>query len=325
MGKSSTVVLDSSRFLVELCGVNDENLRLLETLLGARIDSRGNELHIDSDDETRHVLLRSVVDELRAHARMGQSPSGDLIRAVYESITDDDETNPELLRENSIAIVGRDGTIFPRTIAQAHYARNLAQKEIVFSVGPAGTGKTYLAVAHALSEVLGRKKRKLVLTRPVVEAGESLGYLPGDLAQKISPYLRPLYDAMESLVPFETIQRMEEQHVIEIAPLAYMRGRSLNNCYVILDEAQNTTREQMKMFLTRIGEGSRAVITGDVTQIDLPRKQSSGLLHAIELLQGIPEIRFSFFTARDVVRNPLVQKIISAYESETAGKPEHGQ
>ena len=321
MGKSSTVVLDSAHFLAELCGVNDENLRLLETLLGARIHSRGNELRLDSDDQSTHELLRAIVAELEEHARTGQSPSRDLIRAVYESITDEDESNPDLLRDNAIAIVGRDSTVFPRTIAQAHYARNLAQKEIVFSVGPAGTGKTYLAVAHALSEVLGRRKRKLVLTRPVVEAGESLGYLPGDLAQKISPYLRPLYDAMESLIPFETIQRMEDQHVIEIAPLAYMRGRSLNNCYVILDEAQNTTREQMKMFLTRIGEGSRAVITGDVTQIDLPRKNSSGLLHAIDLLQDIPEIRFNFFTARDVVRNPLVQKIITAYESEAGASP----
>ena len=150
----------------------------------------------------------------------------------------------------------------------------------------------------------------------MVEAGESLGFLPGDLAQKISPYLRPLYDAMESLVPYETIQRLEEQRVIEIAPLAYMRGRSLNDCYVILDEAQNTTREQMKMFLTRIGDGSEAVITGDVTQIDLPRKRQSGLLHAVDLLGGIPDIRFCFFTSSDVVRNPLVQKIINAYEAE---------
>jgi phosphate starvation-inducible PhoH-like protein len=189
--------------------------------------------------------------------------------------------------------------------------------DVVFSIGPAGTGKTYLAVAHALRDVLTRKRRKLVLTRPVVEAGESLGYLPGDLAQKISPYLRPLYDAMESLVPYETIRRMEDQRVIEIAPLAYMRGRSLNDCYVILDEAQNSTREQMKMFLTRIGEGSQAVITGDVTQIDLPRKRHSGLLHAVELLRDISDIRFCYFAAKDVVRNPLVQKIIGAYEAES--------
>jgi phosphate starvation-inducible PhoH-like protein len=256
------------------------------------------------------------MEELKAHAKLGQPPSRNLIKAVYESVTNDDSSAPDLLKKNSILIPGRDRSVFPRSIAQARYAEFLSASDIVFSVGPAGTGKTYLAVAHALSEVLGRKKRKLVLTRPVVEAGESLGYLPGDLAQKISPYLRPLYDAMESLIPYETIQRMEEQRIIEIAPLAYMRGRSLNDCYVILDEAQNTTREQMKMFLTRIGEGTRAVVTGDVTQIDLPRKHTSGLLHAMELLRVVHEIKFIFFTADDVVRNPLVQKIINAYEAE---------
>jgi phosphate starvation-inducible PhoH-like protein len=318
LGKSSAVVLDSSRFLAELCGVNDENLRLLETLIGTRIHSRGNELYLDSSDQETWLVFQQLVDELLSRAQLGQPPSRDLIKAVFESVTNEDSSTPELMKNNCFAIPGRDSSVYPRTIAQAHYAENLAAKEIVFSVGPAGTGKTYLAVAHALSEVLGRRKRKLVLTRPVVEAGESLGYLPGDLTQKISPYLRPLYDAMESLIPYETIHRMEDQHIIEIAPLAYMRGRSLNDCYVILDEAQNTTREQMKMFLTRIGESSQAVITGDVTQIDLPRKNSSGLLHAMDLLRSIPEIAFSLFTARDVVRNPLVQKIVNAYEAEDA-------
>jgi phosphate starvation-inducible PhoH-like protein len=171
-------------------------------------------------------------------------------------------------------------------------------------------------VAHALREVLSRRKRKLILTRPVVEAGERLGFLPGDLAQKINPYLKPLYDAMESLAPTDTIQKLEDDRVIEIAPLAYMRGRSLNDCYIILDEAQNTTQEQMKMFLTRIGEGSRAVITGDITQVDLPDRSKSGLLHAMKILGTIPEIHFSYFTARDVVRNALVKKIVEAYEAE---------
>jgi phosphate starvation-inducible PhoH-like protein len=188
--------------------------------------------------------------------------------------------------------------------------------DISFCVGPAGTGKTWLAVAEALRLVLSKGLRKLVLTRPVVEAGESLGFLPGDLAQKINPYLRPLYDAMESLVPFEVIRRMEETRAIEIAPLAYMRGRSLNDCMVILDEAQNTTREQMKMFLTRIGGGARAVITGDTTQIDLPRPADSGLLHAVSLLAGVEGIHFSFLHTIDVVRNPLIKKIIQAYDNE---------
>ncbi|MFP4114332.1 MAG: PhoH family protein [Spirochaetota bacterium] len=318
MGKSA-VVLESPSLLSELCGVHDENLRLLEELLGTRILYRGNELYLDSDDqETRETLVR-IVNEIKSHLKLGQTLNRDLIRAVYASVTDEDNSKPEILKRTSLTIPGRDRNVFPRTLTQGYYLQNLAESEIVFGIGPAGTGKTYLAVAHALSEVLARRKRKLVLTRPVVEAGESLGFLPGDLAQKISPYLRPLYDAMESLIPFETIQRMEEQRIIEIAPLAYMRGRSLNDCYVILDEAQNTTREQMKMFLTRIGEGTQAVITGDVTQIDLPKKHHSGLLHAVEILSTIPEIRFTYFTTRDVVRHPLVQKIITAYESESAG------
>jgi phosphate starvation-inducible PhoH-like protein len=315
----SAVVLDSPDFLSELCGVNDQNLRLLEELLGTRILYRGNELYLDTEDDDSRDLLVRFVEEMKAHIGLGQSPNRDLIRAVYASVTDEDSSKPEILKRTSVPIPGRDRNVFPRTLTQGYYLENLATSDIVFAVGPAGTGKTYLAVAHALAEVLSRRKRKLMLTRPVVEAGESLGFLPGDLAQKISPYLRPLYDAMESLIPYETIQRMEEQRVIEIAPLAYMRGRSLNDSYVILDEAQNTTREQMKMFLTRIGEGTQAVITGDVTQIDLPRKHHSGLLHAVEILGGIPEIRFSYFTARDVVRNPIVQKIINAYEAESPG------
>lgn len=315
----SAVVLESPALLSEVCGVNDQNLRQLEELLGTRILYRGNELYLDTDDEEARQTLVRIVDEIKAHVKLGQSPNRDLIKAVHASVTDEDSTKPDLLKDTSVTIPGRDRPVFPRTLTQGYYLQSLDDEEIVFGIGPAGTGKTYLAVAHALSEVLSRRKRKLVLTRPVVEAGESLGFLPGDLAQKISPYLRPLYDAMESLIPYETIQRMEEQRIIEIAPLAYMRGRSLNDCYVILDEAQNTTREQMKMFLTRIGEGSQAVITGDVTQIDLPRKQHSGLLHAADVLAPIPEIRFTYFSTRDVVRNPLVQKIISAYEAESDG------
>jgi len=187
-------------------------------------------------------------------------------------------------------------------------------KDIVFAVGPAGTGKTYLAVAKALSEIMQKKCRKLIITRPVVEAGESLGFLPGDLAQKISPYLRPLYDAMESLLSLDAVRRLEEAGVIEIAPLAYMRGRSLSDCCIILDEAQNTTREQMKMFLTRIGEHSKAVVTGDVTQIDLPNKKVSGLVEAMEILRDIDDIGFLEFSPGDIVRNRLVKKIIDAYE-----------
>jgi phosphate starvation-inducible PhoH-like protein len=192
----------------------------------------------------------------------------------------------------------------------------MERRELVFAIGPAGTGKTYLAVAHALKEILGHRKKKLILTRPVVEAGESLGYLPGDFTQKISPYLRPLYDAMDSFVSMETLTRLEENRVIEIAPLAYMRGRNLRDCYIILDEAQNTSKEQMKMFLTRIGEGSTTVVTGDITQIDLPSKEECGLLHAARLLENVKEIAFTSFDSSDVVRSSLVKKIVHAYESE---------
>jgi phosphate starvation-inducible PhoH-like protein len=205
--------------------------------------------------------------------------------------------------------------VAPKTIGQQQYIEAIRLHDITFGIGPAGTGKTYLAVAQALSQVCGQNRRKLVVTRPVVEAGESLGFLPGDLGQKLQPYLRPLYDAIESLIPPEALARLEEAGAIEVAPLAYMRGRTLSNAFIILDEAQNTTREQMKMFLTRIGENSRTVVTGDITQIDLPRKSDSGLLSVIPILTPIREIRFTFFEERDVVRNPLVRKIVHAYET----------
>jgi len=288
----------------------------MEELLDARILSRGNELFVETDDAETQDLLSSMLGELEEHVNMGQSPNPDLIRAVYDSLTQNTEEQRQEFKNTSINITATGAQVFPRSYAQAVYISAMADYDMVFGIGPAGTGKTYLAVAHALREVLSRRKRKLILTRPVVEAGERLGFLPGDLAQKINPYLKPLYDAMESLAPGETIQKLEDDRVIEIAPLAYMRGRSLNDCYIILDEAQNTTQEQMKMFLTRIGEGSRAVITGDITQVDLPDRRKSGLLHAMKLLGTIPEIHFSYFTSRDVVRNALVKKIIEAYEAE---------
>ncbi len=296
--------------------MHDRNLMVIEELLGTRIVTRGNELLLESgDEETRRVLVR-VVEELEAHVRRGETPVPDLIRAIHSAVTNNEEHKTDLLRQSAIDLSVTGKPVFPRSITQAEYIRAMERHDMVFGIGPAGTGKTYLAVAYALREVLGRHKRKLVLTRPVVEAGESLGFLPGDFTQKINPYLKPLFDAMEDLVSAEFVQKLENSNMLEVAPLAYMRGRSLNNCFVILDEAQNTTREQMKMFLTRIGENSQAVITGDVTQIDLPRRKYSGLLHAAQVLSSIPEIRFTYFSAEDVQRNPLVQKIVTAYESE---------
>ncbi|HUZ17815.1 MAG TPA: PhoH family protein [Spirochaetia bacterium] len=316
MGKSLTIILDDQQTLSDLCGINDRNLRIIEDMLDARVFTRGNEILLESEDDAKRESFRRIVDQLKGYAAEGQSIGPDLIRAVYLAIIGEKNGNGSLLDNVQIVLPGAN-RVYPRTSNQAHYIRGMNTAEITVGIGPAGTGKTYLAVAHALREVLTKRMHKLILTRPVVEAGESLGFLPGDLTQKISPYLRPLYDAMDSLVPVETVAKLEENRIIEIAPLAYMRGRSLNNCYVILDEAQNTTREQMKMFLTRLGEGSRAVVTGDITQIDLPKKDQSGLTHAMRILHPIEEIHFTFFDAGDVVRNPLVKKIIHAYESDS--------
>ncbi len=315
MEKPLTVVVSDETILPEICGANDVNLKVLEDLLGVRVFSRGNEILLDSADDSIQKTFTQLLQQLEDHIRLGQLPGPDLIRTLHTSLAGGEEEKVETLKRNLVVIPNGLRKVYPRTYNQAAYLESIERNEIVFGVGPAGTGKTYLAVAQALKQVLGQGRRKLIITRPVVEAGESLGYLPGDLAQKIHPYLRPLYDAIESLIPQEVFRRMEENGVIEIAPLAYMRGRTLSEAFIILDEAQNTTREQMKMFLTRIGENSRTVITGDITQIDLPRKSDSGLLTVIPILTPIREIRFTFFEERDVVRNPLVRKIVHAYET----------
>jgi len=315
MEKPLTVVMSDETILPEICGANDINLKTLEDLLGVRVFSRGNEILLDSSDDSVQRTFRQLLQQLEDHVRLGQLPGPDLIRTLHSSLAGGEDEKVEILKRNLVVIPNGLRKVYPRTYNQAVYLESIDGNEIVFGVGPAGTGKTYLAVAQALKQVLGQNRRKLIITRPVVEAGESLGYLPGDLTQKIHPYLRPLYDAIESLIPLEVFRRMEENGVIEIAPLAYMRGRTLSGAFIILDEAQNTTREQMKMFLTRIGENSRTVVTGDITQIDLPRKSDSGLLSVIPILTPIREIRFMFFEERDVVRNPLVRKIVHAYET----------
>jgi phosphate starvation-inducible protein PhoH and related proteins len=310
-----TVVVSDETILPEICGANDSNLMVIEELLGVRVFSRGNEILLDTTNDSIQRTFTALLQQLQDHIRLGQLPGPDLIRSIHSSLVSGDEERVEVLKRNLIVIPSGLRKVYPRTHNQALYVESIDRHEIVFGVGPAGTGKTYLAVAQALKQVLGQTRRKLIITRPVVEAGESLGYLPGDLTQKIHPYLRPLYDAIESLIPMEVFRRLEENGVIEIAPLAYMRGRTLSSAFIILDEAQNTTREQMKMFLTRIGENARTVITGDITQIDLPRKSDSGLLTVIPILTPIREIRFTFLEERDVVRNPLVRKIVHAYET----------
>jgi phosphate starvation-inducible PhoH-like protein len=314
MRKHLAVALKDPDSIQELFGANDDNLAVFEELLGIRIYLQGNQIYIDAADASSRAQLEELLAQLQEHIRLGNAPNPDLIRAVHGSLAAGSSESVDLLKDTMVVLPNGLGKTFPRSRNQAHYLQAIEQHDLVFGIGPAGTGKTYLAVALALKAVLGRSRRKLILTRPVVEAGENLGFLPGDLEQKISPYLRPLYDAMESLVPVEAIRRMEENRTLEIAPLAYMRGRTLSDCFIILDEAQNTTKEQMKMFLTRIGEGSKAVVTGDITQIDLPRKQNSGLLNVIQVLEKIREIRFVFLGEEDVVRHPLVRKIVRAYQ-----------
>lgn len=314
MGKHIAVALRNPDSIQELFGANDDNLPVFEDLLGIHIFFQGNQVYIDTTSDEKRRQFEDLLHQLEEHIQLGNMPGPDLIRAVHRSLNSSEPEGVELLKDTWVVVPNGLTKVFPRSHNQAVYLKAIENRDLVLGIGPAGTGKTYLAVAQALKSVLGRAKRKLILTRPVVEAGENLGFLPGDLEQKISPYLRPLYDAMESIISIEMIRRLEENRILEIAPLAYMRGRTLADCFVILDEAQNTTREQMKMFLTRIGEGSKAVVTGDITQIDLPRKQNSGLLNAIRILKSIQEIEFVFMNEQDVVRNPLVRKIVRAYE-----------
>lgn len=282
--------------------------------MGTKIYSQGNELVLDSDDETAYVRFKEMLAQLEACVNEGQSLNHNLLHTIYRAVNQGEQEKIDFLKQNQIFIPTFSKNVFPRSYNQAVYLDAIEKYELVFGIGPAGTGKTYLAVAQALKAVLTHKKRKLIITRPVVEADESLGYLPGDLEQKIQPYLRPIYDSIESIISQEIFKKLLENRTIEIAPLAYMRGRTFSRCFIILDEAQNTTMKQMLMFLTRIGEDSQAIITGDITQTDLPKKTKSGLVHAAETLKTIPEIRFIYFKKHDIVRSPLVKKIIRAYE-----------
>jgi phosphate starvation-inducible PhoH-like protein len=303
---------DNAR-LANLCGPFDEHLRQIELRLGVEISNRGNifrvigeEPAVKAADRMLHTLYDVTAEETLNGARINLF----LAESGVDALAGPDAGEPQ-----DVVIKVKRGTIKGRGPNQARYLHAIATHDINFGVGPAGTGKTYLAVASAVEALEANRVQRLLLVRPAVEAGEKLGFLPGDLSQKVDPYLRPLYDALYEMLGFEKVAKLIERNVIEIAPLAYMRGRTLNDSYVILDEAQNTTVEQMKMFLTRIGFGSVTVITGDVTQVDLPRHTRSGLRHAIEVLRGVDGISFTFFTSRDVVRHPLVARIVRAYEA----------
>ncbi|HFC54012.1 MAG TPA: PhoH family protein [Gammaproteobacteria bacterium] len=298
--------------LANLCGQLDEHLRQLERRLGVEINNRGNRFRVIGGGGAAQLASRVVQELYQETAERSLTPSG--VHLFLQQSGVDGLLDREMAPAPEIAIRTPRRTIRGRGANQQQYLRQILRRDAIFGIGPAGTGKTYLAVACAVQELEQDRVRRIVLTRPAVEAGERLGFLPGDLASKIDPYLRPLYDALYEMLGFERVARLIERNVIEVAPLAYMRGRTLNESFIILDEAQNTTLEQMKMFLTRIGFGSRAVITGDVTQIDLPRGSRSGLRHVVEVLKGVEGVAFTFFQARDVVRHELVQRIVTAYE-----------
>jgi phosphate starvation-inducible PhoH-like protein len=323
-GGSLDLVIQDHKILRDLCGIGDANLKVIEQITGSSLFSKGNIIEIsDTVSPSVREFTRNLLHSSIALIQSGLELDSYQIHLLAEQLHDTSEEDPkkvldqvrEQLNDRYVfEISGK--SIAPKSRHQRRYMQAMLKEQIVFGIGPAGTGKTFLAIAKALEELQNGRVHKIVLTRPVVEAGESLGFLPGDLSQKIAPYLRPLYDAMEALTPLPVIRKMEENGVIEIAPLAYMRGRSLQNAFIILDEAQNTTKEQMKMFLTRLGFGAQAVITGDVTQIDLPKKQNSGLLHASGLLRSIEGISLVHFDSSDVVRSALVKRIVDAYEKE---------
>ncbi|KAA8999937.1 PhoH family protein [Affinibrenneria salicis] len=305
--------------LLSLCGPFDDNIKQLERRLGIEINRRDNQFSLVGKtlniEAAADILLHLYVETapVRGHSKDIEPEMIHLAIKEKRVLEQSAESVPEYGK--AVNIRTKRGVIKPRTPNQAQYIAHILDHDITFGVGPAGTGKTYLAVAAAVDALERQDIRRILLTRPAVEAGEKLGFLPGDLSQKVDPYLRPLYDALFEMLGFEKVEKLIERNVIEVAPLAYMRGRTLNDAFIILDESQNTTIEQMKMFLTRIGFNSKAVVTGDVTQIDLPRNQKSGLRHAIEVLANVEEISFNFFHSEDVVRHPVVARIVNAYEA----------
>lgn len=310
---TAEIAVESMDEMIKLFGVFDENLKVISSETGARIIAAGDCIRIEGSNKTVE-LAATVVDKLLITIRRGDNIDRSRIRYAVDLAK---EGNAELITElesDVVAFTAKGRRIKCKTLGQKKYVNALKRNTVVFSVGPAGTGKTYLAVAMAVLAYKNKEVEKIILTRPAVEAGEKLGFLPGDLQNKVDPYLRPLYDALYDFLGAETFKNLSERGVIEVAPLAYMRGRTLNDAFIILDEAQNCTIEQMKMFLTRFGEGSRVVVTGDITQIDLPPERKSGLVHALGVLKDVEGISQIYLTYKDVVRHEMVQRIISAYD-----------
>ena len=297
----------------QLFGDYNKNLKKIEALVDVSIHARGNTVFIQGDS-IAESLAKNILKQLYNLLKEGYPIYPKDVDYAVRILSEDDRINLKDIFLDKVYITSKKRPVFPKSPAQKEYIDAIRNSDMVFGIGPAGTGKTYLAMAMALSALQKERVHRIILTRPAVEAGEALGFLPGDLAQKVDPYLRPLYDALHDMMSFEKVLNLIEQGIIEVAPLAFMRGRTLNDSFIILDEAQNTTSEQMKMFLTRIGFSSKAVITGDITQIDLPAEKSSGLVEAKNILQGIEGIEFILFSKEDVVRHGLVQKIIKAYE-----------
>jgi phosphate starvation-inducible protein PhoH and related proteins len=302
---------DNSR-LASLCGALDANLRLVESRLGVQIRRRGNSFRIQG---ARAASTETVLRDLFAQTKHHDVTAEQVHLCLVEHSNGHDEDAAVEVVSETAGAHGRRGMVKARGVHQREYLAHIHDHDLTFGIGPAGTGKTYLAVACAVEALSAERVRRIVLVRPAVEAGERLGFLPGDMAQKVDPYLRPMYDALYEMMGYDRVARFIERNAIEVAPLAFMRGRSLNESFIILDEAQNSTIEQMKMFLTRIGFGSRAVVTGDLTQTDLPTGRMSGLHHAQLILRAVQGVAFTFFDARDVVRHELVQRIVQAYES----------
>ena len=304
---------DDSSVLSELFGIHDDHLKIVERALGVSVHPKGNEATV-AGDPLQVELAVKVLGGLYRVLRKGIPITSNDVAAAVRIVCSDRNADVSTVFLDVVFKSSRNKIITPKSVAQKRYLDAMRDCDIVFGVGPAGTGKTFLAMAMAVGFLLRKEVKRIILARPAVEAGEKLGFLPGDMAEKVNPYLRPLHDALYTMLEYEQAEKLMERGTIEVAPLAFMRGRTLNDSFVILDEAQNTTSEQMKMFLTRIGFGSKAVITGDITQTDLPSGRVSGLNEALSILDGVEGIRFSYFTEIDVVRHPIVQEIIKAYE-----------